>query len=711
MKSISCNIEFYFLLQFLFLCLIPETQGQNFDLNKILKNNPLLVTSGKGEGFQQQVLKIKPTEGNKNLIIWKKDNGSDIKNNKYLICEIWHNSSFAGVIRVNFFQENPDSKKIEDQGAVISSGNEKLRISAKIGILPGLQTRLVFPLSHLDGQEIFLQRFPRQLKGTVTGNRLLPENISRIELEFGPVMEPDFLPEFEVAAIYLCNQLPEPLPKPEKPVVDRFGQWTARDWTGKIKSENQLKKVLEKQLKTSKTNSFPDGWSRYGGWLDKKFGATGFFRTHNDGTRWWLVDPDGYAFVSVGVDCIGNNASGLVKGQEDLFEWLPESDDTKFQPSFTKRGPSTMMDFYRSNFIRIFGDNWLQKWEKITAGQIRAYGLNTIANWSDIGFCRKAGIPYVLPLANLPGTKKMLYRDFPDVFSPEYRQNSERFASQLAGYRDDPYLIGYFLRNEPHWAFGANNIAFEMFGDSVQSYSKNEFINWLSLQYESAAQLNTAWKLNLSDFLQLAGKIFYKYPSEKAEKDFWKFSELLVAQYVNVPCDEVEKVDPNHLNLGMRYAWMSSDLLYKAGERFDVFSINGYSNPGPPETAGIASRSGKPVMIGEFHFGAVDMGLPATGIQGAITQHERGTAYRYYVEQGLARPELIGIHYFQWLDQPVFGRFDGENYNIGFMDICNQPYRELIEAARESHKRMYRVAAGIEKPFDAIVKKVPAIYY
>jgi len=77
----------------------------------------------------------------------------------------------------------------------------------------------------------------------------------------------------------------------------------------------------------------------------------------------------------------------------------------------------------------------------------------------------------------------------------------------------------------------------------------------------------------------------------------------------------------------------------------------------------------------------------------------------------LARPELIGMHYFQWLDQPVFGRFDGENYNIGLMDICNQPYRELTDAAKLTHLKMYKVANGEEKPFDQIIEKIPSIHY
>ncbi|MFZ5428707.1 MAG: hypothetical protein ACOZDD_00635 [Bacteroidota bacterium] len=72
---------------------------------------------------------------------------------------------------------------------------------------------------------------------------------------------------------------------------------------------------------------------------------------------------------------------------------------------------------------------------------------------------------------------------------------------------------------------------------------------------------------------------------------------------------------------------------------------------------------------------------------------------------------MIGIHYFQWLDQPIFGRFDGENYNIGLFDICNNPHQELIDAAMETHRRVYRVATGEEKPFGRIIERVPAIYY
>ena len=253
-----------------------------------------------------------------------------------------------------------------------------------------------------------------------------------------------------------------------------------------------------------------------------------------------------------------------------------------------------------------------------------------------------------------------------------------------------------------------------MFATDVPSESKKAFVKWLKEKYTNdISTFNSQWGVKFTNIEALNQKVFKEWNdlSKNAHTDMWEFTKIMVRHYVEVVCTEVKKVDKNHLNLGLRYAWISSELCYEAGSYFDVFSINGYSNPGPPATAELAKRSGKPVMIGEFHFGSTDRGLPANGIQGAENQAARGDAYRYYIEQGLVRPEIIGMHYFQWLDQPVTGRFDGEDYNIGLVDICNVPYKEFVDAMKLTHERMYQIAAGKEKPFDKIIKKVPQIYY
>lgn len=73
-------------------------------------------------------------------------------------------------------------------------------------------------------------------------------------------------------------------------------------------------------------------------------------------------------------------------------------------------------------------------------------------------------------------------------------------------------------------------------------------------------------------------------------------------------------------------------------------------------------------------------------------------AYRYYVENAAAIPELIGVHWFEWADEPNTGRNDGENYNIGMVDVTDRPYAELVEALKTTHQRLVAIHSGKEPP-------------
>jgi hypothetical protein len=68
------------------------------------------------------------------------------------------------------------------------------------------------------------------------------------------------------------------------------------------------------------------------------------------------------------------------------------------------------------------------------------------------------------------------------------------------------------------------------------------------------------------------------------------------------------------------------------------------------------------------------------------------------VEHAAADSAIVGTHWFEWIDEPSTGRFDGENYNIGLVDVTDQPYRELIDAAKATHRRLLQVHQGKETP-------------
>jgi hypothetical protein len=144
---------------------------------------------------------------------------------------------------------------------------------------------------------------------------------------------------------------------------------------------------------------------------------------------------------------------------------------------------------------------------------------------------------------------------------------------------------------------------------------------------------------------------------------------------------------------------------------FDVFSMNCYeSRVRAGDMAQIAELLKMPVLVGEWHFGALDAGLPASGIGRVRTQADRGRAYRVYLEDAASRPWSVGVHYFIMYDQSALGRFDGECYNIGFFDVCNRPYDPLCDAARTSHERLYAVASGATAPFADAPEYLPKLF-
>jgi hypothetical protein len=185
----------------------------------------------------------------------------------------------------------------------------------------------------------------------------------------------------------------------------------------------------------------------------------------------------------------------------------------------------------------------------------------------------------------------------------------------------------------------------------------------------------------------------------------------MVERYFQVISKACRKVDPNHLNLGMRWAGIPAEWGVKGMKFFDVFSLNCYRQKLPRDTARhISQMLNMPVLVGEYHFGALDVGLPASGIGHVKTQADRGRAYRVYLEEAAADPYCVGAHWFTLYDESALGRSDGENYNIGFLDICNRPYQEIGDAAISSHERLYDVAAGAVEPFADAPEYLPLVF-
>jgi hypothetical protein len=466
-------------------------------------------------------------------------------------------------------------------------------------------------------------------------------------------------PTLEIRSVQLAKTSPGDAVLDGLPVVDALGQFTHDEWPGKADSLDDLKKAWSEDEKNLAPGDF--GYCRYGGYEGTSARKTGFFRVEKIDGRWWFVDPDGHLFLSAGCDVMRPAMVTRTRGREGFFEETPPEGLVEGLRRDGDRGAS----FLTWNLARRFGEGWRESWVDMTFQRMEAWGLNTVANWSDPMLYDAKRKPYAIPLASWQ--TEVGYLGLPDVYSDEFAELvDERAKKQCVPRRDDPWLLGYFLANEP-------------------PFPQKE----LQTVDLILAGPDNATKAALQEWLADGD-------TEERRKEF--IGEAF-DRYIQITSAAVKKYDPNHLNLGMRSGGRPTAAEIRAARAFDVYSVNVYDYEVPAERVRqISELTGKPIVIGEFHFGAPGRGLAASLVL-VRDQAERGRAYRYYVEQAFAQPELIGTHYFQWADQPATGRFDGENYNIGLVDVTDRPYPDMVQALKETHGRLHRLHAGEVEPF------------
>ena len=558
---------------------------------------------------------------------------------KYFAFDIENEQDFSVRIEVHFYKNSPEINNNPD-------------FSITTGVLPFIKTPVEIPLSYLDGKILFGERRKGLLKTVVNGKRINPDEINYIGVYMARC---HIKPVLGIKNACLTSEPAGESNFSFDSLIDEFGQWNQKDWKNKTKSLDELKEYLNGELKKAEEflKYHQDEFYGHG---EKNYKATGYFRIEKTpDNRYIMITPDGKEFFGFGCDCVGINITG------PLEDGKPHN-------------------FLEDNLRKVWGNLYYEKWCVLTKYRLIKWGINTIAAWSDIKFAKQSKIPYVFIMHSYPTTKNCIYRDFPDVFSDEFKENAKIYAKALEEFKGDPYLIGYFMSNEPNWAFvWGLNLGYETFISAKTTKSKIKLIDFLEQKYGCIASLNDDFNTNFDDFKDILNAGINTTISDIAIKELDKFSKILIKEYIKIPAIALKEADGDHLNLGIRYAFISNDDLYEGKEYLDVFSINCYDNYCENAVKRVFEKTQMPVMIGEFHFGALDVGLPATGIRAVTNQTERGKAINAYIENAKNTNCCVGAHYFQLNDQPYLGRFDGENYNIGLVDICGREYTDVTD--------------------------------
>jgi len=396
-------------------------------------------------------------------------------------------------------------------------------------------------------------------------------------------------------------------------------------------------------------------YSKYGGRIDKKTEAKGYFYPKKLADRWWLVDPDGNLFLHIGV-------CSVRRGRSQISQ----------KPAKEKFG------------------TW-KKWAEFTTALLAMYGFNGIGGWSDAELLRATSQPLAYTLSwNFMGSfgrsKKLVWQEpghlgYPNrcipVFHPDFEKFCDDYAKQLSATKDDPWLIGHFSDNEMP-------VVSDMLDRSLQLDVNNPDLRY---GYEASKE----W-LNKRKGKQTS-------PKDINDADRRAFIEYAFERYYRITTNAIRRYDSNHLCLGSRLHGRALSLPHifrAAGKYLDVVAVNCYGAWGPnPERMAMWSReSGKPFMITEFYAKGHDSGLPNVSGAGWLvpTQKDRGRFYQHFTMGLLESKCCVGWHWFKFRDNnPEDLSTDPSNRdsNKGIIDYQYKPYVTLLEDMKKLNNDVY----------------------
>ena len=409
----------------------------------------------------------------------------------------------------------------------------------------------------------------------------------------------------------------------------------------------------------------------------------------------------------------------LNETRADMFEWLPAYSDPlgnhygyrrATQSGPLKRGET--YSFYSANLERRYGEDspksYLPVWRDVTLKRMVDWGFTTLGNWAEPEFYANEHIPF-MAFADINGEFKTISSGFdfwfpvPDPFDPLFYEravvSAEHVKSQMQG---SPWCMGIFYDNEQ--SFGRSDNPRLYFGivlnalgsDAAESPAKAYYTGMLKTKYGTIDALNAAWATNYASWEVFAAGIRADFTTDAQRQDFSDMLYEYGKAYFGTINRATKSVLPNHMYLGSRMAdWGRPDEIVRAAAEYtDILSFNVYKDGIVDSRWDILDEVDRPAIVGEFMFGASDRGHFHPGIVIASNQKDRGRKYHEYLRSVLDDPYFVGAHYFQYMDSPITGRaFDGENYNVGIVDVTDRPYTEMLEgvvaAQREIYPRRY----------------------
>ena len=399
----------------------------------------------------------------------------------------------------------------------------------------------------------------------------------------------------------------------------------------------------------------------YGARLDKRSKATGFFRAERIDGRWWVIDPDGYCMINIGLNSVSTAASDssqalMVQHFGSKENWAAKTAETLHGLGFNALGA------------------WSDNASIVTqqSQQTRPFSYTIIKSFmSDYG--KKRGGTY-----QAPG-----HTGYPDntifVFDPAFETFCDDYAKQLAANKNDKHLFGYFSDNE-------------------MPFQRLSLDRYLAKKDTTDPGYIAAWQ-----WLRERGVAL----KDIQDADRNAFLGVMAGKYYSIVSKAIKKYDPNHLYLGSRfhsYEKKVPEVFQAAGKYVDVIAVNYYREwtPLQEDVVNWEAWSGRPFIITEWYTKGEDSGMPNFSGAGWIvrTQADRGNFYQNFALALLESRNCVGFHWFKYQDNdPSDVKTDPSNRdaNKGIVELDYDLYTGLTNKMKELNSQVYQLTDFFDK--------------
>jgi len=427
----------------------------------------------------------------------------------------------------------------------------------------------------------------------------------------------------------------------------------------------------------------------YGGWSEITGGKTGFFHAQKIEGRWWLITPAGNAFYALGTDHCRYDGHWCEK-----LGYAPygRNNDAKYggEAAWAEKTIARLKDW---NFNLLSAGY---------APSLRYHGLAHTEFLSlGAGFAGQDGL-----------VEKTTWTGFPNVFSPKFAEYCDQRAAALcAPNADDPWLLGYFIDNELEWygkTYRESGMFVEAWKKPPQDAAKQALVAFLRERHKTIASFNRLWGTDFADFAALATSTEPPTRLDGTTEPDWRgFLRLVAEEYFRITTEAIRRHDPNHMVIGCRFAGQAPGIWDLAGKYCDVVTLNYYGRVELDQHLALGveenftqwhKEAGKPLMITEWSFPALDSGLPCEHGAGERfdTQEQRARAFDIYQRTFFRLPFMVGSDFFMWVDEPALGISSTfpEDSNYGLVNEDDEPYEALVSTCKALQGLVYPLHAG-----------------